>query len=375
MRLTALSMLAMAACAPTVPEPNFPGEGVDPGVDPLPVACDDAFEVQTEWSQRAESDGTYRAPNGFVDGGRSFLYTAGMYNAENFRFTARTGKIERRWEALGLPLARNPWVELRTDGFSNGVNIVDQATQEVRGRITVTARQHLGIPVLLDEDRIIAFGSDDGEQFTAFFRDFDGRSLGFQELRDNGVYAPVSADFDSASQRLVWAHPLERDEAMVKSLDEDRSYPLSRHEGYPSDEQPYAPGVHEVDISPDGRWITSVGIDGTARIHDAETREVIATRDVVVSPVNLYNYAPPDTRSPFAWSADSRLLARGIDPETIVVERMCDGEIVATLQTDPSLAAQADERVTAPMTLTFSPDGDVLVAVYERGVQGFVAAD
>lgn len=131
------------------------------------------------------------------------------------------------------------------------------------------------------------------------------------------------------------------------------------------------------------RGASGFGVDGETFVHtsgvydtvtrtlDARTGELVAERSVRRTDVNQNIYAPPDSRSPSAWSPDGSLLARGLADDTIVVERLCDGELVVVLEVDPTLTPLYGEEA-APASLFFSPEGDALVATYEGGVQAYL---
>jgi WD40 repeat protein len=112
------------------------------------------------------------------------------------------------------------------------------------------------------------------------------------------------------------------------------------------------PGIHNVLYSPDGRTLASVGEDGTARLWDAQTGELLKT-------LSIHPYQHGGTG--LAFSPDGTLLATASDDfgpvsgdNTRGLVKIWDFESFEELLNIPS------PRVFA---LAFSPDGTQLVSV------------
>lgn len=364
------SLILLAACAPTIAE-----DAVDPRPtdDDPPVedpACNDVFEVGSTWSFAHDDYGMSRAVSAFDGPGDTFVHASGVYQTTTRVFDVRTGEVQSSDTVDGRQLIeRDSATDTDLIFVDGALEIRSTRTGRLRGSVPDVGPSWMAPGVVLDGNSIAILHCDDTQRGWVAMHDLNG-SLIAEAPRPGFCQSWVAAplDFDEATQVVVVADGAA---GAVFTFGESAPVRLTPH-----DPDPDAPSivelVHDVAVSPDGRIVATAGRDGRLLFHAADAGELLADRPVRVTPVNQNIYAPPDTRSPFAWSDDGRLLARGLSDDTIVVERLCDGQILATLDIDSELTPPFVEDGAAPATLHFAPDGGALIAVYEGGVQGYV---
>ena len=362
------ALLLLCACAPTVPDPERPadtgapvdtGEPIDTG-EPSDPDCDDALTVGESWSWLSEDYGAYRGHVGFDADGRHLRWSIGYYRSFERIFDTATGeevaaedledlwRLDRRGDRV-VDFSPNSGTVRVRDGRDEQVFPTDGGQQFSPA-----------VPVLLTEDALLtARCVDDGRVVVDHFWSDGtvGRSYDV-DLPCRG-WGPRRLAYDAEGERVLVASQdglalIDLQGGEVRLLLE----PLVT----------LSPPFTEVAFAPDGA--AAVVDKGELRIYDTETGELIAERDVRTTTVNRNIFAPSDERAPFAWSADGRLLARGLDDDTVVIERTCDGAEIAVVDVDTTVRTVHQDEPGAPYALVFSPGGDRLILVFEGGLQG-----
>lgn len=365
--------LTITACAPVIAEtPDDPaGDPSTDPTDPTPdPACDATFEVASTWAEGFQVYGAYRGLSGF-DGSTRFVHHTGVYESTLFDAEVATGEV--RGSDFPLP---DQWPMAADDDLTlvltpDGL-LIREAPGRTRGVITGMAHITEQNGIAVDGGLIaVSMCPRDGARESAevFLFDADGVE---QDRFETGLSCwsnqRTVLDLHAGTRRAVFA---EGDRAVVLDLDTGDRTLLSPHT-LPEGALDTVGPVPDVRFSADGRRVASGGMDGVLRIHDTDSGRLLEELDVATTQVNANIFAPPDQRAPFAWSSDGELLARLVDDTTIEVTRTCDGEVVAELAVDPTLPPEHTD-VSTPSTLHFAPDRSALVAVYEGGLQGFVA--
>jgi WD40 repeat protein len=364
-----LPLLLLGACLPVIADVSPVDPADPPVVDP---DCDATFAVDRSWSVAVDDYGMIRGADAFDAAGETFVHAGGAYQTITRTYEVATGRV------LSADTAQDRQLLVR-DAASDTDVVFTQGTLEILRTSTGRRRAVLSdispgwlAPALaLDGETLALARCDDTERAAVSAFDLDGEHLQTVDLaRFCQPWNTASFDFDEARQAAVIGGGAQ---GLLVRMADGVAVELTAHEPG-SNDIPMAGIVHDVAFSPDGRLVATAGLDGRLLVHLTDSGELVAERPVRVTQVNQNIYATPDTRSPFAWSPDGALLARGLDDDTIVVERVCDGQILDTLDIDPTLNPPFVDEGAAPATLHFSPDGRSLVAVYEGGVQGFVGA-
>lgn len=362
-----VSFLLVIGCAPTLAEtlPVRDAEPRPPAEDP---DCADLFEVERSWSVPVRDYGMVRGASAFVDDGASFVHASGSYDATVRTVDVGSGEVlDVALDRERVLLLRNAESDVDVVYADGGFDLVRTSTGELRGRLPRQTLGQWGLGLALDGSTLAVLRCDGGEMADIALFSLDGeeeRSLPVPVACTTAHRSPL--DVSEASGVAV---VVDGERGLVVDLASGASIALAAHEAGP--DLPAA--VHDVAFSPDGASVATAGSDGVLRVHATDTGALAMEREVRVSLINRNIYAWPDTRSPFAWSEDGRWLARGLADDTIVIERLCDGEIVEVLEVDPDLAGPGGVEGAAPATLHFAPGAMALIATYEGGLQGFIA--
>lgn len=356
--------------------------GCDPAVATIgeaPRACDDTFEAAAAWSVPTDDAGMYRQNPSFSADGAAFTQAAGYWFPTTRTWDPRAGAVLAEAQSDAV------WVASRLDDATHGVDVlmrdasedpsggvldvIDRADGRVRATIPGAGARWLGPAVALDGDTVALATCTDTDVLEVRTWSLSGAARdAWTVTAPCRVFASRTIAVSEAGRVVVVAAMGIGNAATVVDLDTGVATALAAHADPQPDDWGAMGAVHDVFASP--THVASAGIDGVLRIH---TRDGALVREVpaMVTPVNRWVYAGPDTRTPAAFSADGRLLARGTPEGTIVVERVCDGEVLASWPIDPTLGPEG--AVVQPSVLVFAPDGAALLAVYEGGVQAFSA--
>jgi len=355
-----LLTIGLTACGTTIPDLAHDSDS-DSGTE---GSCRGELELREAWSAPTQDYSAFRGTSQLSADGTRFVWASGYYTPVLRELDAGTGELlvqeqtGHRW-----PLGQDASRDLQLwQGVHTGVLSIERMSDgSLVGEVPARGDTWLGPVVDFDAGTVASVTCPDEGQVSIQISAADGTVEQAQELAAPCTpWRTVLVERDSGGQHLLYAT---RGAAVIVDLDQGTTRELLPVD--PSGERHIA----EVAFTPDGQ--PAIAVRGELTVYHVDTGEILYRTAVVETPVNENTFAPPDVRSPFAWTPDGRFLARGVDDGTVVVERTCDQALVATAPVDDSLMSPNARTPARPIALHFDARASVLIATFEGGVQGF----